>query len=186
MSLPDISIQISTNTVAWYAAIVSTIGLLLTCYSAWRDRPRVIVTINPNMLVRNVPQYDQNKTYIDITVRNRGRRPVQISTVVLKLYRTKGYILVSDSLFQHVHRVLTEEKPRTNFFIQQDLIDPKNIEYAIVYDETGKSYVKYHVRGARLRRFTNRWLWRIDDRDPPNPSSSSTSKITVGAEGLNR
>jgi hypothetical protein len=169
MSLPDISIQISASAVAWYAAIVATIGVIMTCYSAWRDRPRVVVTINPNMLVRNAPPYDPNKTYIDITVRNRGRRPVQISTVSLKLYRTRGFVLVSDSIFQHVHRVLTEERPRTNFFIEQDLIDPKNIDYAIVYDETGKFYVKYHRRGARLRRFVNRRLWKIDNRDPPQP-----------------
>ena len=50
MPLPDISIHISANTVAWYAAIVSTVGLLATIYTAWKDRPRVKITINPDIL----------------------------------------------------------------------------------------------------------------------------------------
>src|SRR5450759_931503 len=42
----------------------------------------------------------------------------------LKLFKTDGYAVVSDSLHQHVIRVLTEENPRTNFFIEQNIIDP--------------------------------------------------------------
>jgi hypothetical protein len=117
VNLPNISIQVSASVVAWYAAIVSTLGLGIALYTTWHDQARLRISITPNMMLRNVPQYDPNKAYIDITFRNRGRRPARISTISLKLFRTKGYILVSDTLFQHANRVLTEENPRTNFFV---------------------------------------------------------------------
>jgi hypothetical protein len=169
MPLPDISIQISANTVAWYAAIVSTVGLLATLYTAWKDRPRVKITINPDMRIRNVPQYDPNKTYIDITVRNRGRRPIKIQNVLLKLYRTKGYMVINDSLLQHTVRVLKEDDPRTNFFVEQRFIDPATIEYVVLYDETGKMHIKYHRRGAFFRRLISRWIYNLDYPEPPTP-----------------
>jgi hypothetical protein len=32
-----------TSGVAWYGAIVATVGLVIAVYVAWRDRPRVVV-----------------------------------------------------------------------------------------------------------------------------------------------
>ena len=169
MNIPNFSIQISASAVAWYAAIVSTLSLAASLYLGWRDRARIRISISPNMMVRNVPQYDPNKTYIDITVRNRGRRPVKIQTVYLKLYRTKGLVLVSDSIHQHVQRVLSEDNPRTNLFIDQGLIDPTAIEYVLVVDETGKQHIKYQRRGSFVRRLVSRWLSNFDYREPPTP-----------------
>jgi hypothetical protein len=169
MNIPNFSIQISASAVAWYAAIVSTLSLVMSLFLAWRDRARISISINPNMMVRNVPQYDPEKTYINITVRNRGRRPVKIQTVYLKLYRTKGFVLVSDSIHQHVQRVLSEDNPRTNFLIDQGLIDPAAIEYALVTDESGKQHIKYQRRGSFVRRLVSRWLPSFDYREPPAP-----------------
>src|SRR5579884_1625798 len=110
--MPQISITISAEAVAWYGAVVSAIGFLLSGYIALRDRPRLSISIDPNMRVKNVPSYDPRKTYINITVRNRGRRPVKIQTVYLKLLGAKAaeLMLVGDSLLQHdARRVLTEE-----------------------------------------------------------------------------
>jgi hypothetical protein len=168
--MPDISIQISANVVAWYAAIVSTIGLAISLYTIWKDRAHVRISIHPNVRLMNAPPYNPNRTYIDITVRNRGRRPTKISTVSLKLYRTRGYTLLSDSLYQHVNRVLTEENPRTNFFVEQDLIDPKRIEYVVLFDEAGHMHIKYYRRGAFVRRFISRWLYDLDYLEPPAPT----------------
>jgi hypothetical protein len=167
--MPDISIQISANAVAWYAAIVSTIGLVISLYTAWKDRPRIAVSIIPNMQLVNMPQYDPDKTYIDVTIRNRGRRPTKISTVLLKLYRTRGYTLMSDSLYPHVNRVLTEENPRTSFFVDQDSVDPNQIEYALVTVETGHTHIKYYRRGSFVRRFISRWVYDLDYLGPPTP-----------------
>src|SRR3982074_2840592 len=115
--MPDISIQISANTVGWYAAIVSPIGLVISLYTVRKDRASLAISITPDMRLMNAPPYNPNKLYLDVTVRNRGRRPTKISTVYLKLYRTRGYTLMSDSLYQHANRVLTEENPRINFLV---------------------------------------------------------------------
>lgn len=171
MHFADVSITISASAVAWYAAIVSTIGIVANLYVAWKDRARLTISIHPNMLIRNVPRYDPNKIYIDITVRNYGRRPVKIQNVLLKLYRTKGYMIINDSILQHVVRVLKEDDPRTNFFIEQDFIDPALIEYVLLHDETGKMHIKYHRRGAFFRRMISRWIYDLDQREPPNPAT---------------
>jgi hypothetical protein len=168
MLLPDISIHISANAVAWYAAIVSTVGLAISLYTVWKDRPRIAATITPNVRLANMPPpYDPNKKYISVTVRNRGRRPTKIATVYLKLYRTRGYFLLSDSLYSHVNRVLTEENPRTNFLVDQNLVDPNGVEYAIVNDEAGHSHIKYYRLGAFIRRIVSRWLYDLDYIEAP-------------------
>jgi hypothetical protein len=169
--MPDFSITISANTVAWYAAIVATISLLVTFYNAWKDRARIRISINSNMQIRNVSFYSPQKTYIDIAIRNRGRRPVKISTVALKLYRTRGFFLLNDSVHQHMPRVLTEEEPRTNFFVEQNLVAPERIEYAVVHDEAGNMYIKYARPSAIFRRFVSRWIRNIDNRAPPSPAN---------------
>jgi hypothetical protein len=166
--MPQISIIISASAVAWYAAIVSTISLLVVLYSTWKDRARVRISVTPNVNIRNVPIYDPNKNYIDVTIRNRGRRPVKISTVAMKLYRTRGFVLLNDSIHQHMQRILTEEEPRTNFFVEQNLVDPRRIDYVVIHDEAGNMYVKYVRKGARFRRFISRWIRKIDYIDPPN------------------
>ena len=150
--MSQFSVTITVEVVAWYAAIVSTVSPLFSGLSAWRDRARLSITIRPDVQIRNVPQYDPNKTYIDITIRNRGRRAVKISTVALKQFEKEGYIMLNDSVHQHMPRVLTEENPRTNFFVEQSLVEPSTIEYAIVHDEAGRMYIKHHRRGARFRR----------------------------------
>jgi hypothetical protein len=167
--LPDITIEISANTVAWYAAIVSTVGLAATLYNMWKDRLQLRVRVSPNMALMNMPQYDPAKTYVDISVINRGRRPATISTIVLKLYRTKGYVVVSDTLFPHFRRLLNEDQPRTSAFLDQELFDPSRIEYVLVNLESGDMHISYQKLGARLRRFIQRWIKKIDNRDAPAP-----------------
>jgi len=172
--MPDFSITISANTVAWYAAIVSTVSLLVNFYNAWKDRARISISINRNMQIRNVSFYSPQKTYIDVTIRNRGRRPLKISTVALKLYRTAGFFFLNDSVHQHMPRILTEEDPRTNFFVEQDLVGPERIEYAVVHDEAGNVYIKYACPGAIFRRFFSRWIRNIDNLPAQSPPNEQT------------
>ncbi len=83
----------------------------------------------------------------------------------LKKYGESGYFLANDPVFQHFVRVLTEEHPRTNVFIEQDLIDPTLIEYVLVFLESGAMRIKYHRRGARFRRYKERLLRRFRKAD---------------------
>jgi hypothetical protein len=157
--------------VAWYAAIVSTFGLLISLYTVWKDRVRLAITITPDMLLIEGHRYDPSKTYISVTIRNRGRRATKISTVYLKLYRTRGYFFLKDSMYQ-LNRVLTEENPRTNVMIDQDLVDPSRIEYAVVNDEAGYKHVKYYRLGAFFLRHITRWVYNLDYLELPDPHKS--------------
>lgn len=78
MSLPNYTLEIKANLVAWYGAVVATGGLLISAYNVFRDKARVKIEYNTNQRIIgggvNSP-YDENKTYICITVINKGRRP---------------------------------------------------------------------------------------------------------------
>ena len=70
-----------TSGVAWYAAIVATVGLVIAVYVAWRDRRRVVLYGVSGYGVPGSGPFWPDKKYIAITIANRGRRPITISTV---------------------------------------------------------------------------------------------------------
>jgi hypothetical protein len=139
----DFTLTINANAVAWYAAVVSTIGCLLSLFVALRHRAHLVVELHRDMRIYNLPPYDPTKLYLDVTLRNRGRRPVKISTIIVILYDRKGSGYLNDSLLQLRNRVLTEEDPRTNFFVDQSLLNPNSVYCVIVTTENGRTYRQY-------------------------------------------
>lgn len=139
------SIEISATTVAWYGAIVATFGLLLSLYNVLRDRARIKIKYQRDMTITgNQSIYPADKTYFVVTVINKGRRPINISSAGLRtLGRRTKYSLLSDSFSPHRNRVLTEEKPSTQFIVEQYDEVLKGTLYICVYDETGREYRKY-------------------------------------------
>ena len=74
MSLPNITIQVSTDTVALYGAIIATIAAVVSIYNAWRDRSKVILEFGRNF--RRPDNWEEPLFYISVV--NRGRRAVRI------------------------------------------------------------------------------------------------------------
>ncbi len=149
--MPNISIQISANTVAWYGAVVATGALLVSSYNAWIDRPRINIKYQKGMLIINAaPLYSEDLTYFVITITNAGRRPVAIGNVGIMLFKG-GALLLSDSL-NGVNRVLTEEQPETQITTEQDLLDFSKVYYIVVYDKAGREYRKYFNRLPSLKK----------------------------------
>ena len=138
-------LEISASAVAWYGAIVATIGILVSLYSVLRDRAKIKIKYQKDMQIIG-PQtvYDPNKTYFNITVINKGRRPVNITKAAI---RTVGgerkYALLSDSFLAHRNRILNESNPTTEFMMEQieDLL--ASAWFICVYDATGRAYRKF-------------------------------------------
>jgi len=107
--LRDITIEISTNIVAWYGAVVATLAVLISGWIAWRDRARIVVTgMGPYRVTPGGP-YDPTKDYIAITVANHGRRPKTVNLVGVKLRSGKSkYILAHDALIKEGVLTLVE------------------------------------------------------------------------------
>jgi len=137
-------IEISANAVAWYGAIVATLSALIALLNYWRDKARVKITYQKDIQImgrQNV--YDQTKTYFNITVINKGRRPIKIEKAAIKIVDRKGFWLLGDSFASHRVKVLTEENPKTEFLTDQAEIDFSKVWYIAIYDAIGHEYRKY-------------------------------------------
>lgn len=80
MSWPTFHITISGSVVAAYAAILSTITGAAQLWNYIRDRARIKVSAQNNMLMPGDTSY-HGHTLCIVTVANLGRRPVTITTV---------------------------------------------------------------------------------------------------------
>jgi hypothetical protein len=81
MSWPNFHITISASIVAAYAAVLSTITGAAQLWNYRRDRARIKVSAQNNMVMFGDIRYKNNQELCIVTVANRGRRPVTITTV---------------------------------------------------------------------------------------------------------
>lgn len=144
MALPQLSIQISASSVAWYGAIVATFGAAVAIYTAWKDRPRIKIKFEPDQhMIGNNLLYPENQTYLCITVINKGRGPIRIEQASVRQYGYKGYFILPDSFRDHRPKVIDEKSPRTTFATSQDQFTINKIYCVVVIDGAGNKYVKY-------------------------------------------
>lgn len=147
MILPEISLQISANTVAWYGAIVATFGGLVSIYNVLRDRARIKIKYEPNMfIIGGSSRYKDGVKYLSISVINKGRRPIRIEQVYLRDFDKdkEGLVLtLPGSFYEERPKVITEESPTTTFITQQDKFNLEKIYCVVAIDGTGRSYKKY-------------------------------------------
>ena len=108
-----LKIEITAHAVAWYGAIVATCSLVISTLNAWRDRARLSVRVQRNMVALTGSPTDSEQTYLLVTVANRGRRPVTIDKVWFEQEAEQSpKWLVKDSLTQGPREV-TEGKSVT-------------------------------------------------------------------------
>ncbi len=122
--------EISTSAVAWYAAIVATIGAIIAVLNFFRDRARVVIEYQKDRIILGQQSvYEKDKPHFAITVINRGRRPINIAKAYLRIIggRKKTFHILTDSFAQHRKRVLNEESPSTDFLVPQDEISLENL-----------------------------------------------------------
>lgn len=152
MLIPEVSLKISASSVAWYGAVVATIGAVVSIYNAWRDRAQIKIDSQKNMRIMNArPPYLENKDYFSVNITNRGRRPVAIGNVGMKYFSGKTFILAASIDDQHT-RILTEEKPRTSILTDQSTISFQNLYCVLVYDQAGREYIKYFHQFPTFRK----------------------------------
>ncbi|MBE0568392.1 MAG: hypothetical protein IH577_01790 [Deltaproteobacteria bacterium] len=157
-------LEVSGNSVAWYGAIVATISVILSAYNAFRDRARIKITYIKDMIIIGKQDlYNKAKTYFNVTVINKGRRPIRIDRAGLRIIgRKRIYALFSDSFMPHRNKVITEESPKTDFMIEQDDDLLNSTWYIVVYDGVGKEYRKY-LRFIPVNLFINSFRKKQND-----------------------
>lgn len=141
----NINIAISAAAVAWYAAIVSTFGAIKVVRDIWNDSGRIKIEWQFDMTMTG-----QNENFFLVRVINKGRRPVKITHVATKQYGMTEIGLLGHSFTNEEKRILTEERPSTEYPTIQGNISPKSLWYVIVYDARGKEYRRYNLESTSL------------------------------------
>jgi len=136
MSQPYFTLTITAGTVAWYAAIVSTVNSAIQFANYLRDRVRVKLTVQKNMETVNDPVHDgMSLTMFKVT--NTGRRPVTITNVGMMYLHNKGAIF-TDTV-PRIPCELTEGKFITTL-VDQSALRFGEIRYFVAYDAVGREY----------------------------------------------
>lgn len=148
VGITHLTINISADTVAWYGAILATFAAMKTIYDWWNDLTRVEIKWQFDMLMSG-----ENDTFFVVNVINKGRRPVKITHVAVKLYGMKEIALLGHSFTNPEQRVLTDEKPSTTYPTVQGDISSQSLWYVVVYDARGREHRRYNpVSTPFLRR----------------------------------
>jgi len=137
--MTDFKIEITADTVAWYAAIVATISVFFSGLNIWRDRPRIKISLKKNMKIYPADIGEEDKEFLVIDIANVGRRPITITHVGFEeTGEDAGAILVADSV-KHGSREIQEGKS-TSYLVNQSQMKLERLKNIIVFDATGKKY----------------------------------------------
>jgi hypothetical protein len=156
MADPLYKLEISASSVAWYAAIVATISMFVSLIQLWRDRAKIRIEYSRDMkIIGTTGPYSPDTIYFNVTVINKGRRPINITKAAIRnLGSKKKFLVLNDSFSPARNRVLTEDNPTAEFFVEQGAAMLDSAFYISVHDATGRKYKKY------LHRFpTFWWIW---------------------------
>ena len=153
--LGDLNIVVSASTVAWYAAILSTLGAIKVLSDLWNDRGRIKLEWLFDMRMTG-----EKDIYFLVRVINKGRRPIKITHVATKLYGQTEIGLLGHSFTHENRRILTEERPSTEYPVVQGDISPKSLWFVAVTDARGKEHRKYNPESTSLLKRTYYHLFK--------------------------
>jgi hypothetical protein len=156
VSAPNFQITISGSVVAAYAAIVSTLTGAVQLLNFRRDRARIRLSVQRNMMIIGDPRYADKKLTL-LTVVNSGRRPVTISSVGARCLHPHDSFVIVDTNPSLPHE-LTEGK-NLNARMPTSGLDFSKIDFWEAWDAVGRSYrmreapwLKHILSSVRWRR----------------------------------
>lgn len=139
-------ITISGNAVAWYGAIVGTVGILISMLSAGtsvyavrRDRVKLKLSVMANMIATSPPLPGKNTLgpFIVINAANIGRRPIHLTILPwFSLHGTSAGLIIKGEW--QPSSGLDENKSANFFVIQEKIDDVSELKAIHVRDQTGR------------------------------------------------
>ena len=127
----------TTSIIAIYGAILSTIAIGWNIYNNLQDRPKIEVKASIGFFTP-----DTSKTFFFVKAINKGKRPISLSSVGIRLQNDQDLInLKTFSLPSE----LNEGKSHTEWF-ELDELKNKNCGFAWYRDETGKLYKSKSIK----------------------------------------
>jgi hypothetical protein len=172
MPQPYFTISISASAVAWYAAILSTVGTLIQTANYLRDKLRVKVRVHKNMKIFNDPSRD-GTIFTEVIVINAGRRPFTLTNIGLLYLQNRASVFMDTT--PRTPCELTEGKQAVAL-VPQDGIYFGNLRCFVAYDALGRQFRK------NIAPWHKRMLWTARARlnpkaywatEPPPKTSKS-------------
>ena len=130
-----LTITITAEAVAWYAAIVATVSVAVQAAIFFRDRKRVKVSFRMGYEIIGDPRY--TGTYTMVYVVNTGRRPFTLTNMGLRYL--KGRAAVFTDVTPRMPCLLTEGQQATAIVDQQTLRLDEICAFE-AYDATGLTF----------------------------------------------
>lgn len=145
--MPDIHIEITANTVAWYGAIVATAGIIVSIWNSYKDRARIKVKISSIL----IPYSSSN--YVDkgfsVTISNFGIRPIIIDKFYLGFTNGKSLVFLKGFCFiggdSGLPKTLNESESHIIAIsageIARDILEQNSYPIAAIFcDSLGREY----------------------------------------------
>jgi len=118
--------------VAWWGAILGTVGTGLSVWNFWRDRPRIKVSVKNDMT--NNPQ----ERFILITAANVGRCPIYLSKAYFTIRTSTKYWLLTGS--RNFSTKIVEPGLNRDFLVIQSEHNLSDLKEAYVEDAVGRKF----------------------------------------------
>ena len=150
MSLSDIA--------SLFAIIFGLIGAILGYLSYFRDKPKIVVTLQWDMKILNIPKYDPNKYWGIVTITIIRRRPVFIQGSVLKLPKKYDSVLM---LFDSPvgSKKLEDGDPPLHYIIDQSQLEQYSKDWKKIKAEvkisTGKIFSSKKIDKNKIPSWVN-------------------------------
>lgn len=126
--------------VAWWGAVLGTVGTAIHVWNFWRDRPRVKVSVKTDMRLTtpNPFSVDPNEDFIVITASNMGKHPVYLSKAWVTLRTSpKSFLLGGPTNFKTEK---LEPGLSRDFIGKESGIDVGNLKEAWVCDAVNHTF----------------------------------------------
>lgn len=125
--------------VAWWGAVLGTIGTVLHVCKFLRDRPRVRVTVQKDITLLPNPLTDSpNEKILLITASNIGNQPVHLSKAWISQRRSKESLLLAGPM-NFSTQILEPGKSR-DFPCIQSQCNLTDLKKAYVADAVGRTF----------------------------------------------
>jgi hypothetical protein len=145
-----LTITITAEAVAWYAAIVATVSVVVQAAIFFRDRKGAKVTFRRDHIVMGDPRYTGTYTIVDVI--NTGRRPFTLTNLGMMYLEARGAVFVH--VTPNLPCLLTEGQKATALVDQHDLRF-EEIRSFEAYDASGRTF------RANVASWPRRSCWAI-------------------------
>lgn len=142
MAVPTISLNISGNLIAIYAAALATATAVVQILNFYKDRAKVKFGLRKNMSAVGMGERYAGLTMTIITATNAGRRPLTMNGFAFHYLYRKGERETDSYLFDVRPAIPCEitEGQQVSAFVNEAGVDFSTISHWYAWDTTGRHY----------------------------------------------